>query len=880
MDHWRQLTLQLVRSLSVAPKKIKRYGSKPAPLQSIVKKLARRSTKTSKPQFDLHLFRECVKRGDLRQCEQIYTSSEESLQGNCEMIGTYLKYGMYLKAQSINTPIECAEILNLWIQYWVEFGQPSKAEALLEQFKHLSNADSYLPFIKDALDKGFIQRAEDIQKGMTKKSIRVPNSFNEIIIGDNCKKRLNVNSISNPSHSIHIYRCLIEAHAFENNHVMIENIRTMMRQMDVPFDLECYNSMLLGMAHYITETEIETLLLELLSQGYSPNSKTHYAVIMSMILQSKFDKAMTMFNELSHSGHILEPEHIIGLLSKSIELDFDCLARLLMSLVKEHKIAMPVKYYRLCVKKAILDLKFSKTEGILRHMQANGVYPDMYFIDEIIDHCVTVVDLHRVKRILAEMKEHRLLITPLIKNSLSKTFHMCIRDEEGSFIIRGYPVDASGKKLIRLNGTEVIEWKRDLGNDLSISALKLIFEGIWNTPIYVGTNLFNDLLITMLKVYRVHDFDRVLSEMRSHQVIPNLSTLTLTIKAHLCARDDVRAVGALEEFKCYGLWPTIIHCALIHHHYCRIRDTEKAENWMNIVRTKYGIKPNLVFYGALIFAYYRMRNFKAVFAVVDKINASGLSLDTESSNYVLNSYFESGMYKQGVDFFRESYTGDRSKNLYSYAILANHLMHRADYNSFYECISDAALPRNEITFHTFEPVLEQADRENLPEEIGKAIKTMVNLTIRFHPSIMHYIRRTFQRSLQCSNEIVYNIDGVSLSGTQFARCLLEKSMIEISDQNTELLHMLDILLEHYRITSNSTESQSLRQFVQARLPMLKRLWTELREEYLASIKLIEQVNKENMADIFWEDDGTVLMDPKEKFGLTSIGSTSEFEINN
>ena len=105
-------------------------------------------------------------------------------------------------------------------------------------------------------------------------------------------------------------------------------------------------------------------------------------------------------------------------------------------------------------------------------------------------------------------------------------------------------------------------------------------------------------------------------------------------------------------------------------------------------------------------------------------------------------------------------------------------------------------------------------------------------------------------------------------------------MIEISDQNTELLHMLDVLVEHYRITSNGTESQSLRQFVQTRLPMLKRLWTELREEYLASIKLIEQVNKENMADIFWEDEMTVLMDPKEKFGLTSIGSTSEFEINN
>ena len=119
-----------------------------------------------------------------------------------------------------------------------------------------------------------------------------------------------------------------------------------------------------------------------------------------------------------------------------------------------------------------------------------------------------------------------------------------------------------------------------------------------------------------------------------------------------------------------------------------------------------------------------------------------------------------------------------------------------------------------------------------------------------------------------------------MSGTQFARCLLEKSMIEISDQNTELLHMLDTLLEHYRITASSAETLSLRQFVQERLPVLKRLWTELREEYLASIKLIEQVNKENMADIFWEEDGAVLMDPKEKFGLTCIGSTSEFGINN
>ena len=201
---------------------------------------------------------------------------------------------------------------------------------------------------------------------------------------------------------------------------------------------------------------------------------------------------------------------------KSIDSDFDCMSRLLMSLGRE-KTGLPcLSSITGCVLgRQSIDLKFSETDGILRDMQVDGIYPDMCFIDEIIDHCVTVLDLHRVKRVLGEMTKHDLTITPMIKNSLSKAFHVCIRDEEGSFLIRGYPIDDSGKRLTKLDGTEVIEWKRDLGTEFSISVLKLTFEGIWNTPMYVGTNLFNDLLVTMLKVFRVKDFDRIFSEMRA-----------------------------------------------------------------------------------------------------------------------------------------------------------------------------------------------------------------------------------------------------------------------------------------------------------------------------------------------------------------------------
>ena len=494
---WRQRSSQFVCNLSIALKR----NRKPDALQSIFKKLPKKKDKSDRQPFDLHRFREYARRGDLGQCEHIYRNSEASIQVKCEMMRAYLGCGMYSKANAIHPSIDCTEFLNLWIQYWVEFGQLPKAEALLEQFKEFINADSYLPFIKDALDKGFTQRAEEIQRGMLRRSIRVPGSFNEVIIGDSCKKRFKIQSINNPTHSPHIYRSLIEAHAFESNHGMIDTIKATMRQMDVPFDLECYNSMLLGMAHYATEGEIETVLRELMSQGYAPNSATHYAVIMSMLLQSKYEQAIVMLSELSKAGSILEAEHIIGLLERSIEADFEYMSRLLMALVHEHKLAMPVKYYRLCVKKAIRELGFGRTEGILEHMQSNGIYPDMHFIDEIIDHCVSVVDLHRVKGVLAEMAGHDLSITPLIKNSLSKAFHMCIRDEEGSFLIRGYPVDASGKRLTRLEGTEGVGWKRDPGAELSISVLKLTFEGIWDTSMYVGTNLFNDLLVTMLKAF-------------------------------------------------------------------------------------------------------------------------------------------------------------------------------------------------------------------------------------------------------------------------------------------------------------------------------------------------------------------------------------------
>ena len=341
-------------------------------------------------------------------------------------------------------------------------------------------------------------------------------------------------------------------------------------------------------------------------------------------------------------------------------------------------------------------------------------------------------------------------------------------------------------------------------------------------------------------------------------------------------------MAALEEFKSFGVWPSIIHCALIHHYYCRMRDTERAEKWMSVIKTKHGIKPNLVFYGALIFAYYGCEILRLSLRLLTKSMPMGcpwtLNPPITSSILTLNPECTGKEWT----FSENSYTPDKPKNLYSYAILANHLMHRADYASFYECISDAASGSNEITFHAFEPVLHQADRENLPHEIDKAIKRMVYLTIRFHPTIMHHVRRTFQQNLQCPNEIVYDMDGVVMNGIQFARCLLEKSMIEVNDQNVELLKMLDMLMEHYKITSNEAESQSLRQFVQERLPVLRRLWTELREEYLESIKLIEQTSREGLTDILWdEDDGNAsLLDSQEGVELLSSESSSNgFTIN-
>ena len=97
----------------------------PKSLPSLIKKLSKRGDKLGKQQpFDLHRFKECVKSGETYKinAEQIYKECEASIQAKCEMMRAYLRCGMYLKAQCIHPSIDDTETLNLWIQYWVEFG--------------------------------------------------------------------------------------------------------------------------------------------------------------------------------------------------------------------------------------------------------------------------------------------------------------------------------------------------------------------------------------------------------------------------------------------------------------------------------------------------------------------------------------------------------------------------------------------------------------------------------------------------------------------------------------------------------------------------------------------------------------------------------------
>lgn len=801
------------------------------------------------PALDVARFSELADAGHVSQCERLFATSSQTQEASDLLLEVYLRYGMLKKALALPASTSTVSV-NAWMRFWIDYGQPERASSLFEAHLDRLNQESYLIFISDALHNGLYENADKYKHGMIAAGFGVDaTAYYDAVVEDLCRKRIEAKNFLRGGMSANVYNCFLEAFSAVNDHRSIERTQHLMQAQSLAMTVDSYNALLLGMASYIQDAEMEAILKQMIQQDIEADSGTHYAVVKSMLMQRKFDSAFILLDSLIQSKRPLKPEHIVELVRFCVVNEYDCVIGLLKEMVAKSAISMPVEYYIQSIKLAIGTRKFSSVHSILLEMQSQDVQPSVRLLNELLGHCIEVMDMPRAQQLLVLMAQHGLQHTSETKNTLLKAFHLCIRPDEGSFVLRGFPVDNSSGQILTEMPDKPVKWQVDGKGTLKLNALKASFEGIFKMPLYVGTNLFNDLLVSMLRSTLMHDFHRLLAEMRAQQVSPNQATLTLAIKACIYSHQPELSKAMIEEFKRWGITPSLIQCAIIHHYYCRHKKISEAEAWMDRVQQRYAIRPNVVFYGSLIYAYFRVRNFQAVMEVRDRMLNAGFTPDTEASNYIMCSLFESGMHNAAVDYFRHN--AWPRKNQHTYTIYSYNLMYRSKFDEFFTGVHDCIELNNLITHRAFEPVFIQALKEGRSDIIRMVVMRMVEYVVQFDKDVMAYVEQVF--NLLLSEALGHQQPSEMLLGMtaeQAARCLVEKALIDVSPEDKTVERMCSALSHHYHNTGNVEGAASLDAYLRDRLPLLRRLWTELKPDFIETMHEIEECRREIHSDLY------------------------------
>lgn len=769
------------------------------------------------------------------------------------LLDVYLRYGMLGRAHALPASTSTASI-NAWMRFWIDYGQPERASALFAAHPDRLNQESYLVFIRDALHNGRYEGADRYKRGMIAAGFGVCTAaYYDAIVDDLCRKRIEAKPFLRSGMSANVYNCFLEAFSAVNDHQSIEQTRQLMQAQGLAMTVDSYSALLLGMAWHIQDAEMEAILKQMMQQGIEANSGTHYAVVRSMLVQRKFDSALILLDALIQSGRPLKPAHIVELVRLCVANEHECVVELLREMVAKSAISMPVEYYIQLIRLAVGTRRFSSVQDILLEMQAQDVQPSIRLLNELLGHCIEVMDMPRVQQILALMAQYGLQHTSETKNTLLKAFHLCIRPDEGSFVLRGFPVDSSTGQILAEMPDTPVKWQTDDKGVLTLNVLKRSFEGIFKMPLYIGTNLFNDLLVSMLRSALMHDFHRLLAEMRAQQVPPNQATLTLAIKACIYSHQPELSMTMIEDFKRWGIMPSLIQCAIVHHYYCRQKSIPEAEAWMDRVQQRYAIRPNVVFYGSLIYAYFRARNFQAVIEVRDRMLNAGFTPDTEASNYIMCSLFESGMHNAAVAYFQHNRWP--RKNQHTYAIYSYNLMYRSKFDDFFAGVHDCIEANNLITHRAFEPVFMQALKEGRQDIIRMLVMKMVEYVVQFDKGVMAYVEQAFTsflfEALDHPSEAL-----CGMTSEQTARCLVEKALIDVGPESEAVERMSSALSLHYHSAGNAEAVASFDSFRRDRLPLLRRLWTELRPDFIETMHEFEGYRREIHSDLYLTPDET------------------------
>lgn len=737
------------------------------------------------------------------------------------LLDGFLKHSETNRAKEIMKSLQAyglsptVRIMNLWMRYYLREQQLGKALALFEGLASQGlapNQTTYLNFIRFYINDSDFEAAKMMKARLKKSGIAPTVSFYNALLKalfhrqaqeevEATLKEMDESSLQPNESTLNI---LIEGYAGLNRLDKAQDLLNQMPSLGITPSIVTFNRLLASQAHSLDVEQTKNILVQMNSLGLEFNAYTYAALFRGLVAKGRLQEAVSMLFRMEENKVSLPVEAFTDLVKLCCEHNLEAAIYLLRTQLVKHDIATSSLVYNVLIKYYLRHRNYKLVDGLLLEMQrTRGIVPGLHIFSTLLNHHVEHLDVERIRKTLDQMRSLRLDMNRVVYNVVMKAFYVHCKCLDGGLVYRCEIANSE------TNGQVLPELVSPSSRRTSVSRLKRDFENTFGIPFRPSVHVFNDLMNNFFLSGRYEDALECFEELLECDLLPNLSTMTLAIKARLYLGQTSDARALLASMPRYGLTPTILQAALIHHSYCRQLLVEDAESFLAEVATSHKISINFVFYASLIYAYSRRLEHFHVFRTLERLEAAGLKPDTEACNYIIMSYLNVGQVEDARRFFKRMCEQGIRRNTYTYIIITDWDSMDSNPNELLEILADCMQPGNSIDAFPFNKIASHFYDKSEMSNMAQVVRLMDEYSVRYSWETWQYVSYLFYRSVD------------ALEDLPFARRLLEKSLVDLEGIDEAQPQMVEALRRAYMAVGNQSEAlQSLDKFLE-RLPELR-----------------------------------------------------------
>ncbi|KAL6312392.1 hypothetical protein AAG906_008076 [Vitis piasezkii] len=372
---------------------------------------------------------------------------------------------------------------------------------------------------------------------------------------------------------------------------------------------------------------VEMRLKEMCDSGWEPDKYTLTSVLQAYCTSRKFDKALSVFNEIYGRGWV--DGHVLSILvltfSKCGEVDkaFELIERM-----EDLGIRLNEKTFCVLIHGFVRQSRVDKALQLFKKMQKSGVAPDVSVYDALIGGLCAKKEIEKALHLLSEMKELGIdpdiqILSKLIPYYLDTEAMLLLYNSVLNGLVNGKSVDKAYYLLRAMMGdnyTDNFEVNKFFMVKEMVRPDTTSFSIVIDDMVRVGCKqnvlLYNNLIDKLSNSNRFEECYLLLKEMKGQDSDQHNSPTTPYLGAY--------------EMRVHGHEPWIKHYTLLVKQLCKRKRSAEAyqssrPGFRDISRHLCSwYCPDVVAYNTLINGFCKVKRVSEAHDILDEMVAKGL----------------------------------------------------------------------------------------------------------------------------------------------------------------------------------------------------------------------------------------------------------------